>query len=423
MQPLSDLVTAIRDGTHGTHRRVTEGVPLLSAKNITANGEIAIDETDDLISEAEYQDLTRSFQLEPDDLLLTIVGSLGRRAIYSGQRITFQRSVAYIRPQQRKIGSRFLFHWMGHPVFSAELARRSNATAQAGLYLGELAKISVPVPDVPEQSEIAQILDTLDTAIRATEALIDKLKAVKQGLLHDLLTRGIDANGRMRPPQSEAPQLYKESPLGWIPRDWECREFSALADYLNGNTFDAAAWTDSGFPIIRIQNLNGSRDFNYYGGAIQEKWHVHPGDLLFAWSGQRGVSFGARLWDGPEGVLNQHIFKVLPKESFVSKAFLYRLLRFRQMNIEDAAHGFKDSFLHVTRVELGNVNAGVPPLDEQDRIEFRIAAYESKLLTEESELGKLQSMKIGLLDDLLTGRVRVTPLLESVPQPAAPTGA
>ncbi|WP_218422143.1 restriction endonuclease subunit S [Stutzerimonas stutzeri] len=285
--------------------------------------------------------------------------------------------------------------------------------------------LNIPVPLAPQEAQpvIAQILDTLDTAIRETEALIDKLKAVKQGLLNDLLTRGIDADGQLRPPQSEAPQLYKESPLGWIPREWECREFSALAEYLNGNTFDAAAWTDTGFPIIRIQNLNGSRDFNYYAGAIQEKWHVHPGDLLFAWSGQRGVSFGARLWDGPEGVLNQHIFRVLPKESLVSKAFLYRLLRFRQMNIEDAAHGFKDSFLHVTRGELGSVNAGVPPLDEQERVELRITAYESKLLAEGSELGKLQSMKIGLMDDLLTGRVRVTPLLESVQQPVGQTGA
>jgi len=114
---------------------------------------------------------------------------------------------------------------------------------------------------------------------------------------------------------------------------------------------------------------------------------------------------------------------VLPKESLVSKAFLYRLLRFRQVNIEDSAHGFKDSFLHVTRGELGRVNAGVPPLDEQERIELRIATYESKLLIEEAELDKLRSLKSGLMDDLLTGRVRVTPLLESMQRAAAQTGA
>ena len=87
--------------------------------------------------------------------------------------------------------------------------------------------LNIPVPLAPQEAQpvIAQILDTLDTAIRETEALIDKLKAVKQGLLNDLLTRGIDADGQLRPPQSEAPQLYKESPLGWIPRSGSAESF------------------------------------------------------------------------------------------------------------------------------------------------------------------------------------------------------
>jgi len=356
--------------------------------------------------------------LPAGSLMVTTRATLGARAINAVPMTTNQgfKSIIFKNPEE----GGYYFHFF--EKVKPELIRRASGTTFLEISGAEFGSIQVPSPPISEKKLIAQILDTLDTAIRKTEALIDKLKAVKQGLLHDLLTRGIDANGQLRPPQSEAPQLYKESSLGWIPREWECRTFSVLADYLNGNTFDAAAWTDRGLPIIRIQNLNGSRDFNYYAGAIQEKWHVHPGDLLFAWSGQRGVSFGARLWDGPEGVLNQHIFKVLPKESLVTRAFLYRLLRFRQMNIEDAAHGFKDSFLHVTRGELGGVSAGVPPFDEQEQIELRIAAYESKLLAEEAELGKLQKMKSGLMDDLLTGRVRVIPLLESVQQAAAPTG-
>ena len=74
---------------------------------------------------------------------------------------------------------------------------------------------------IAEQVKIAEVLDTLDTTIRQTEAIIEKLKQVKQGLLHDLLTRGIDANGELRPPQSQAPHLYKDSPLGWIPTEWD----------------------------------------------------------------------------------------------------------------------------------------------------------------------------------------------------------
>jgi type I restriction enzyme S subunit len=281
-----------------------------------------------------------------------------------------------------------------------------------GIRIHDFLGIEVPIADNKAQPVIARILDTLDTTIHETEAIIAKLKAVKQGLLHDLLTRGVNANGELRPSREEAPHLYKESPVGWIPKEWHSKQFNELADYVNGNTFDAGAWASTGLPIIRIQNLNGSQDFNYYRGKVEERWCVYPGDLLFAWSGQRGVSFGARLWDGPDGVLNQHIFKVSPRKGLVSTAYLYRLLRFRQSAIEDAAHGFKDSFLHVTRGELGGVWVGVALPEEQDYIEELISSHEGKLLNEELNLLKLINVKTGLMDDLLTGRVRVTPLLE-----------
>jgi type I restriction enzyme S subunit len=278
---------------------------------------------------------------------------------------------------------------------------------------GELRRIEVRAPGESDRVQIARVLDTLDTTIRQTEAIIDKLKQVKQGLLHDLLSRGIDANGELRPPQSEAPHLYKDSPLGQIPREWNADSFSRLAEFINGNSFDAARWSERGLPIIRIQNLNGSREFNFYHGPINPKWHVLPGDLLFAWSGQRGVSFGARIWRGPEGVLNQHIFKVIERRALVTKRFLFEVLRFRQSVIEDSAHGFKDSFLHVTRGELGCVMAGIPAASEQDAIVARIEVFERRLTNERSTLEKLKAMKSGLMGDLLTGRVRVTPLLES----------
>lgn len=195
---LRDVTLAIKDGTHGTHQRVRDGVPFLSAKNITSDGQVSWDDNDEKISPREFDAIHRTFQLKEDDLLLTIVGTLGRRAIYRGDHVTFQRSVAYIRPDPSSILSPFLFHCMGHGDFLKQLKNRSNATAQAGLYLGELGQISVPLFSKDRQSKIAEILDTLDAAIRGTEAVVAKLKAMKQGLLYDLLTRGIDANGDLR---------------------------------------------------------------------------------------------------------------------------------------------------------------------------------------------------------------------------------
>lgn len=300
-----------------------------------------------------------------------------------------------------------------HLVSAAAPALRcvAQGTTFEAISKSDLASLVVMIPAPGDRDALARVLDTLDTTIRQTEEIIEKLQQVKLGLLHDLLTRGIDANGELRPPQSVAPHLYVESPLGWIPREWNALPFSSLADFVNGNSFDASRWSERGQPIIRIQNLNGSTVFNFYDGIVNPKWQVFPGDLLFAWSGQRGVSFGPRIWSGPEGVLNQHIFKVAARASIVTKRFLFEVLRFRQGVIEDSAHGFKDSFLHVTRGELGSVKAGIPASEEQNVIVERIEVFEQRLLAEKSTLRKLASIKTGLIDDLLTGRVRMTPLL------------
>lgn len=429
MRPLSDLVTAIRDGTHGTHQRVTEGVPLLSAKNITTNGEIAVDETDDLISEVDYQDLTRSFQLEPDDLLLTIVGSLGRRAIYSGQRVTFQRSVAYIRPQQRKINSKFLFHWMGHPAFSKELARRSNATAQSGLYLGELAKISVPAPNELEQSEIAQVLDTLDTAIYETEALIDKLKAVKKGLLHDLLTRGIDANGQLRPPQSQAPQLYKESPLGWIPREWVIDVIEDFLERIIDYRGKTPAKTASGVPLLTAKNVRlgyvAPEPREFIANESFERWMSRgiprKGDVLFTTEAPLGNV--AQIETDDRLAFAQRMI-ILQASSRIVDSFLKYLMLGQHFRSRLFALGSGSTVEGIQQSTLRKMIIAIPEsLAEQNSIVEMLIEMDSKISNESTCMEKLRQAKSGLMDDLLTGRVRVTPLLQSMQQPAAPTGA
>ena len=91
----------------------------------------------------------------------------------------------------------------------------------------KLAQFPLPTPRLPEQRQIAAILDTIDDAIRKTEQIIAKLKQVKRGLLHDLLTRGIDDNGELRDPERH-PEQFKDSPLGRIPKEWEITTLSAL---------------------------------------------------------------------------------------------------------------------------------------------------------------------------------------------------
>jgi type I restriction enzyme, S subunit len=92
---------------------------------------------------------------------------------------------------------------------------------------------------------------------------------------------------------------------------------------INGRAFKPSEWKEKGLPIVRIQNLNNSEaSFNYYEGDLPEKFLLNNGDLLFAWSGTPGTSFGAHIWRGGKAWLNQHIFKVMFDETEFDKRFL-----------------------------------------------------------------------------------------------------
>src|SRR5688572_23933555 len=107
-----------------------------------------------------------------------------------------------------------------------------------------------------------------------------------------------------------------------LPRGWAASQIGELCVLVNGRAFKPSDWGDTGLPIIRIQNLNRpDAPFNHFNGPVHEKFLVKSGDLLFAWSGTPGTSFGAHVWDGCDAILNQHIFNVLFDERVVDKAF------------------------------------------------------------------------------------------------------
>lgn len=170
------------------------------------------------------------------------------------------------------------------------------------------------------------------------------------------------------------------------------RAVGDLCDFINGNGFRPPDWKSSGLPIIRIQNLNGSTSFNYFDGAPNKKWIVEPGDLLFAWAGVKGVSFGPTIWPGPRGVLNQHIFRVVPQKG-VDKYWLYLALQVTTRRIEANAHGFKASLVHVQKDDITNQIVELPPLAEQRKIA-------EVLRTWDEAIEKLEALRAAKRDHL-----------------------
>lgn len=162
---------------------------------------------------------------------------------------------------------------------------------------------------------------------------------------------------------------YKDSGVEWlgaIPIAWKPTPLKHLAEFANGCVFKPGSWSESGTPIIRIENLNGSDSFNFYNGDVDQKNHVVEGDLLFGWSGNRGTSFGPYLWRRKGTYfLNQHIFRIVDAKCV--RGWLFWCLKAVTTHVEDQATGII-GMVHVTKGDLGAVKVPVPSAEEQSAI-------------------------------------------------------
>lgn len=183
---LKEVLSFLKDGTHGTHADTVEGPLLLSAKNIK-DGTIRWDESDRRISQDEYEKIHSKFSLKEGDVLLTIVGSIGETAILKdSEGITFQRSVAFLRPNE-DISSDFLYAEIQTPAFQKDLESRKSTSAQPGIYLGDLAEISVKyAPSLEEQIKIGEYFEQLDNIITLHQQKCNALKEFKKYMLQNM---------------------------------------------------------------------------------------------------------------------------------------------------------------------------------------------------------------------------------------------
>ena len=168
-----------------------------------------------------------------------------------------------------------------------------------------------------------------------------------------------------------------------------------ICDLQNGRAFKPSDWGTAGVPIIRIQNLNDERaPFNYYSGKYNLAQEVDNGDLLFSWSGTPGTSFGAFLWNRGKGVLNQHIFKVIPKVE-VDKTYLMYALNGNISTIISKAHGGV-GLQHITKKELDEIEIQMVSISRQKKI--------VEILEKISLLIFLRKQQLAKLDELIKAR-------------------
>ena len=287
-----------------------------------------------------------------------------------------------------------------------------------------VSQLKVLTPTPTEQSKIAEILSIVDRAIEQTEALIAKQQRIKTGLMQDLLTRGIDEQGNLR---SEETHQFKDSPLGRIPVEWDVGNILAFTSRTRqpiltgpfGSSLGTDDFVEDGVPVLRVGIVQAGYidmsklDFVTPAKAEElSRYRIKEGDLLFARSGAttgRNALADSRCEDA---LINYHIIRVATDPERCDPTYLYTLFNSRLVQKQVDQEKGKSTREGVNTATILSFSLVIPPVDEQRHIGKLIRATDTRIETMKDALSKSRALKTALMQDLLTGEKRVTPLLE-----------
>ncbi|QXP85576.1 restriction endonuclease subunit S [Methylococcus sp. Mc7] len=404
-----------------------ESGPFLIAGKHIESGRIDWDATDH-ISEFRYNE-SSEIALAEGDVILSKDGTIGRVARIDSLpgKATINGTMMLVRPV-RGIDYRFLYHVLNGAEFKKLIDDKVSGSSIPHIFQRDMVTLPVSFPPIAHQTKLAEVLDTLDTAIHETEAIIAKLKAIKQGLLHDLLTRGIAANGELRPPQAEAPHLYKPSPLGWIPKEWDIKQLAELLGNVDpsmrsgpfGSALLKQELVEAGFPLLGIDNVHAERFVSSYTRFVTptefaqlSRYAVRPDDLMITIIGTVGRCCLVPD-DIGQALSSKHTWTISLNQQIYSPYLAMLQVNFSPWVLGHFARDQQGGTMAAIRSEtLRSTRLPAPPRTEQRLIEKGLRELDKRIDLEVDSLAKRRSEKTALSDDLLTGRVRVTPLLEA----------
>jgi type I restriction enzyme S subunit len=377
-----------------TPPKTDSGIRLITAK-VVKGGQIH-DDPAEYIAADFYDEWMRRGLPQKLDVLLTTEAPLGEVAILRDDaRIALAQRIILLRAKPELLDPLYLFYALQSDFGQGELRARASGTTVLGIKQSELRKVRIPVFPLPIQRRIAGILSAYDELIENSQRRIKILESMARGLYREWFVH-------FRFPGHESVPRVK-SPLGEIPEGWEVKAFSQLASYVNGYPFKPAQLGKEGKPIIKIKELKAgivADTPRNPGEDIPEKYNIRDGDVLFSWS----ADLDAYLWMGGEGLLNQHLFTVLPADG-ISLAFCFHALkeampRFRALSLGATMH-------HIKRSALDQVFTVVAPMTTRKRFDVLVEPIHKQLITLTNYITNLRRTRDLLLPRLLSGQIDV----------------
>lgn len=296
-----------------------------------------------------------------------------------------------------------------------ELTKSSHGSTMQHITRKELEKFSAPFPiDTVEQSQIAAILSTLDRAIEQTEAIIAKQQRIKAGLMQDLLTKGIDEHGAIR---SEATHQFKNSPLGRIPVEWDTARIGDVLTEKPKNGYspkEVDDWTGVQMLGLGCLSTDGFRPVQLKNAPLGDlrlsNALLKDGDFLISRSNTRDLV-------GLVGIFREigvpciypDLMVRLRFDSSVDTKFMEFIFRHHLLRsqITNSAVGTSGSMVKINAEVITTSRFLKPNIEEQERIVCLLKQMAAEICDLRNYTHKLNSIKIGVMHDLLTGTVRV----------------
>lgn len=391
-----------------------DGVPLIRGKDYSS-GVVSTEGLYHVLDEID-RPYSRS-KVKEGDLLISIVGYVGQVAVVpkelEGANIT--QTTARLRVDFDKAFPKYVYHCLESETFKKEVKRYEKGSAQPGLNLCDVEKLRVGlINDIKSQKKISEILDSIDGAINKTGCLIKKYQQIKTGLMHDLFTRGVTADGQLRPLREQAPELYKETALGWIPIQWEVVEIEDVASVIDPNpSHRNPIYHDEGFPFISTVEFIESDEIEIDTPrrVIEEIVNEQERRCKFS---ANSIAFSRK------GTIAE--IRFLP--SNVRFALLDSLCVINPLSIDPdfLFHSLRSDYLKLQirfltmgqalpQMSIGRVRSLAIPCpkdnDEQNEIARRLGAVTNYINYNFDQLRKFKQQKFGLMEDLLTGKVQV----------------
>ncbi|WP_429108223.1 restriction endonuclease subunit S [Aeromonas veronii] len=411
--PLASICREIGDGIHTTPTYSLNGDYFFINGNNIKNGNVVYDENVKRVDEAEYQKHSKT--LTSKTLFLSINGTIGNLARYKAERLVLGKSVAYL---TIKDSDSVIFSYYALQTEKTKKFFEDGLTGSTikNLGLSTIRNTMIPVPSYEEQTAIANVLSDSDALIGALEQLIAKKQAIKTAAMQQLLT------GRTRLPQfalrsDGTPKGYKTSELGQIPEDWKVLPLGELCHFENGDRSSNYPSSDEfvsfGIPFINAGHIdNGvidSKGMDYISAVIYARLgggKVKPGDLVYCLRGSLG-KFGVVPDDFGMGAIASSLVIVRPITSRTSCEFISEYFKsdISKRMVSLWAGGAAQPNLGAK--ELANFLVPLPNNLEQTAIATILSDMDSELTALEQKLAKARDVKQGMMQQLLTGRIRL----------------